>query len=60
MPDGIDPTVLGALTLWSGLGWALAWIALRAHLLEAKQPTHCVSCGRLLKDDRRCPCLDSS
>ena len=36
MPEPIDPSVLGALTLGSGLGLVLAGLAVKAKLLETR------------------------
>lgn len=55
--ETLDPTLVGILSLTSGIGLAMMWLGGRMHMLEPRQPQRrCPSCGVLVKNGTGCRC----
>ena len=44
MPN--DPHLLGVLSITTGIGLAMTWLAARLSLIELRKPERCPACGR--------------
>ena len=44
MPN--DPHLLGVLSITTGVGLAMMWLAARLSLIELRRPERCPACGR--------------
>jgi hypothetical protein len=57
----LTPHMLQALVVFSGIGAAMVWRALRTGLIEERHALgRCAVCGRFLRPRERCSCTHRS
>ena len=57
--ETLSPELIASLTMTSGLGFVMVWIATRKGMIEQRDAgRRCPSCGRVAAPDGSCACSE--